>query len=130
MGVEIASRVVATALGLATAETELEVCGLLVGRSGRVVALLPTGNVAGDPATSFEIDPAALIRAYRDARNGGLEVLGCFHSHPNGSPSPSRADAAAAQPGQLWLIAAGGAARLFRFEGGGFIELPLAVPPT
>jgi len=98
------------------AATGPEHCGILRGRKGRVVRVDLTANVDPDPAYRFEIDPAALIAAYRQARRpGALDILGWFHTHPTGSPEPSLTDArSAAADGSLWLIAGKGAARLYR----------------
>lgn len=85
-----------------------ECCGLLRGEGRRVTAVTLTRNVAADPARQFEIDPAALITAHKDARAGAASLLGYFHSHPNGSASPSATDIALAAPDRLfWLIIAG-----------------------
>jgi proteasome lid subunit RPN8/RPN11 len=93
-----------------------EKCGILLGRGNRVTRIDHTANVAGDPFTTFEIDPAALIAAYRNARRkNGLEVLGFFHTHPHGPPTPSERDAEMAPAdGKLWLIAAREGALLWR----------------
>lgn len=98
------------------ADSGPERCGILRGRGTRVVRIDLTENVAADPLTHFEIDPAALIAAHRSARRrGALEILGWFHSHPQGAPEPSPTDAAsAAADGSLWLIAGRGTARLYR----------------
>jgi proteasome lid subunit RPN8/RPN11 len=99
----------------AAATPEVEVCGLLLGRDGRVDEARPCRNVAADPARRFEIDPAALLAAHRAARAGGPAVLGCYHSHPSGRAEPSPCDAAAAEPnGWLWLIVAAGEVRGWR----------------
>ncbi|MCE7798497.1 M67 family metallopeptidase [Sphingobium sufflavum] len=96
-----------------------EVCGLLLGlpplaaaapatAAGTIESFLPATNVAPDRARHFEIDPATLIRAHRAERDGGPAILGCFHSHPGGDPTPSAEDAAQAEAnGALWLICAG-----------------------
>ena len=74
-----------------------------------VTGILPSANVAADPARFFEIDPAALLAAHRAARSGGPQVIGHYHSHPNGRAEPSPRDAADAAPdGSIWLIAASG----------------------
>ena len=105
----------------------IEVCGLLFGADGRIEGVLPTANVASNPATAFEIDPAALFAAHRAARGGGPALIGHYHSHPSGSAEPSACDLAAAEPGKLWLILCGGAARLWRAGHGGFEEMALQV---
>lgn len=84
-----------------------EACGLLVGSSDRITAAVSTANVALDPALHFEIDPAALIGAHRAARDGGPQIVGYYHSHPNGLAHPSSTDdACAAHDGKIWVIVA------------------------
>lgn len=108
MTVEISSAVLARIVAEADAFHRREVCGLLIGRPGRVTAALSCRNVAADPAHAFEIDPAQLIAAHRAARAGAGDIVGCYHSHPGGSPLPSPRDAAAAAPdGSIWIIVAG-----------------------
>jgi desampylase len=88
---------------------ELECCGLLLGRGGEVERVERAANVATDPERHFEIDPAALIDAERQARQGGPAIIGYFHSHPNGRAEPSPDDAASASAdGRYWLIIANG----------------------
>ena len=84
-----------------------EACGLLLGRNGQITAVRETRNVHPAPATHFEIDPQALIDAHRAEREGGLQVMGYFHSHPDGKPFPSETDrAASAGDGKIWAIVA------------------------
>lgn len=109
MIVQIASHVRRQILAHADAEHPREACGLLLGQAARITEARATRNVAADPETSFEIDPAQLLAAHRGARGAGLRVLGHYHSHPNGHAEPSRRDAARAlENGQIWLIAASG----------------------
>ena len=102
----------------------------------RVGGVAETPNVAPDPATRFEIDPAALFAGLRAERAGGPRILGHYHSHPNGAPTPSARDAAmASQPGRLWLIVAAGEARMWRERPGGamhgaFAPVELVVDET
>jgi proteasome lid subunit RPN8/RPN11 len=103
----------------------VEVCGLLFGSDDAIEDAVPARNVAGDPARTFEVDPAALIGAYRAQRQGGPRLIGHYHSHPNGSATPSLRDGAAAEPGSLWLIIGGGVARLWRAREGTFTEVNL-----
>ena len=96
-------------LETAAAAPNEEVCGLLLGNDGKVETLVPTRNVARDSARSFEIDPTALLATHRSARGDGRQVIGHWHSHPNGRREPSARDAArATDNGQIWLIIAGG----------------------
>lgn len=91
-----------------TMRSRLEVCGLLLGRGATVGSIQPCANVHSTPATHFELDPAALFRALRAARDGGASVIGHYHSHPSGLAAPSATDAVSAPPdGTIWIIVAG-----------------------
>ena len=113
MKVGISRGLVEQIVALAAASRD-EICGLLLGTEGRIDAVLPAANVAADPRRHFELDPALLILAHRAARSGGPAVIGHYHSHPSGKAVPSATDADCAAPdGSLWLIVAGGEARLW-----------------
>lgn len=120
---EISSALVARLMRLVSVGAE-EQCGLLRGRGHRVLRADSAANIAAAPATTFEIDPGALIAAHRAARRrGGLELLGYYHTHPSGDAMPSETDAACAAPdGKLWLIAAQREALLFRAVPSGAIH--------
>lgn len=118
----------AAILRAAAEAAPLEGCGLLLGRASHVHTATIAANVHPEPATRFEIDPAALIAAHRAERNGGPELLGYWHSHPNGLPEPSATDRAAASgDGRLWAIAANGAISLWADRPEGFERLPYAI---
>ena len=105
-----------------------ECCGVLLGRDGMVEQATAAANVAEDTLRHFEIDPQALIDAYRKARAGGLPVLGYYHSHPNGHPVPSATDCQhAGNGGAVWAIIAGGAVQFWREKQGGFDPLSYRV---
>src|SRR5690554_2802929 len=87
----------------------LECCGILLGAAGRIDHAVPAANIAADPRTRFEIEPGALIAAYRAERAGGPKVAGFYHSHPDGPAAPSAIDRAmAAGDGRIWAIAGRG----------------------
>jgi len=101
-----------------------EACGLLLGEGARIAAAIETANVHPAPATHFEIDPQALIDAHRVARAGGAQVVGYFHSHPNGASAPSATDrACAAHDGRVWAIIAGEQVQFWRDGDDGFTAL-------
>ena len=78
-------------------------------------------------ARHFEIDPAALFAAHRDARSGGPELIGYYHSHPQGHPLPSATDCEhASGDGRAWAIVAGGEVTFWRDGTDGFAPLPYA----
>ena len=112
----------------AGAEPNLEVCGLLLGRVGEIENILPCANVSEAPETSFEIDPAALISAHKAARSGGKDVIGCYHSHPNGLAHPSQRDLKSAHiEGGVWIIIAGGSMSCWRLSTNSFGSCQLEI---
>jgi proteasome lid subunit RPN8/RPN11 len=110
-----------------------ECCGLLVGSAREIVAAVRAANLADNPSR-FLIDPKDHIRARRDARAGGLDVVGFYHSHPHSDARPSPTDLAeASYENHLYVIVSltGEAAdvRLYRFTGTAF-EAISYVPGT
>ena len=123
MVIELTSGALATLLEEATWAHPRECCGLLLGSDQEIETARPCANVADDPATGFEIDPAALIAAERAMRQGGPQLIGHYHSHPNGRSEPSPRDAAsAAADGRLWLIIAGRAVTVWQAVRGGAVH--------
>lgn len=109
MGLKLSRRWRQVLLDWAEAAGNTECCGLLLGQNDVVELAELTANVAAHPTNHFEIDPAALIAAEKCARQGGAQILGYFHSHPNGIAAPSISDALlAVADGRRWLIIAGG----------------------
>jgi desampylase len=85
-----------------------ECCGLIIGQGNKVCDVVLARNVSATPLSAFEIDPAVLIRAEKAARIGGPQIIGYFHSHPNGVCEPSAKDAAQANhDGRFWMIVTG-----------------------
>jgi desampylase len=104
MALRISSELHRQLLAMAAESPEAEVCGLLFG-GNHVERIMPVVNVAGTPQRNFEIDPAPLFTAIRNERAGGEKLLGYYHSHPDGLPTPSARDRAqAAADGRIWLI--------------------------
>lgn len=128
MRVSISSEALAAIRAHADEEPGREVCGLLLGRSGHVTTALRTANVADDPSRDFEIEPRALIAAYRSERMGGHQLLGSYHSHPDGHALPSETDlACSAGDGKLWVIVAGGEVRAWASYPARFVPVQLFV---
>jgi desampylase len=104
MALSISSKLHQQMLVEAAQSPDREVCGLLVGVDG-IERIIPAANVAIDPSTSFEIDPATLFAAIRAERSGKARLLGYYHSHPAGPPAPSARDhAQATADGRVWII--------------------------
>jgi proteasome lid subunit RPN8/RPN11 len=76
----------------ASRAADRECCGLLAGSHSVITHVFSAENVAGDPATNYEIAPKEIIRLMREFRAAGLEFLGIYHSHPNGDNKPSARD--------------------------------------
>jgi proteasome lid subunit RPN8/RPN11 len=88
-----------------------ECCGLIEGIATEdgwhALAIHETRNLADDPAGRFLIDPDVQFRLLRGLRGTQRSVIGCFHSHTNGTSHPSEHDrASAVDDGFLWLVAA------------------------
>lgn len=65
-----------------------ECCGILLGHvrpeENEVVDLMRAGNTRTDSAHNrYHIAPQELIRAQREGRKQGLEIVGFYHSHPD-----------------------------------------------
>jgi proteasome lid subunit RPN8/RPN11 len=131
MDISVTSGAMATMVEEARKSGNLECCGLLFGAAEAptvIACVRPVANVHPDPARYFEIDPVALIGAYRDARDGGPALLGFYHSHPGGRPQPSATDCEhAGGDGRVWAIIAPGIAevdvRFWRDTRTGFVAL-------
>jgi len=113
-----------TILAAASAAHPREACGLLLGSARHIHTAIEAANVHPEPYHQFEIDPAVLIAAHKAARSGGPQVLGYWHSHPNGLAAPSDTDRAhASGDGRVWAIAADGAISLWLDGPNGFAAL-------
>ncbi len=83
-----------------------EACALLVGKASRVSEVVISRNIAEEPLRFFEIDPAVRIKVEKQCRVEGCEIIGVFHSHPNGEAAPSQIDAKMIyEPDLCWVIA-------------------------
>jgi len=96
-----------------------ECCGLLEGSRERIIALHPAHNLSAD-ADRFEIDPALQFRLKREGRN----IVGCYHSHPDGAAEPSPHDRdGASEAGFVWLVAGRYEIGAFVWDGRDFVPL-------
>lgn len=72
---------------------------MLVGERGppdRVTRIERATNAAATPETRYELDPAEQLSLLESVESAGREVVGFYHSHPNGPAGPSATDAAQA----------------------------------
>ncbi len=80
-----------------------ECCGLMLGSRGadrsEVAGIIESPNIAeGDRCISYQVDWGLLLSASKASRAAEEEIIGFYHSHPNGPPVPSRTD-----EGDAWL---------------------------
>jgi proteasome lid subunit RPN8/RPN11 len=78
-----------------------ECCGVLLGRSldgaNQVEEVVRAGNTRTDSAHNrYQISPVELIRAQREGRERGLDIVGFYHSHPDHPAQWSKTDFAEA----------------------------------
>lgn len=105
MEIAVTSGALATLVEEADRQAPNEACGILLGMGDHITLASPCANIHPDPMRHFEIDPQALIDAHRAARQGGLQVVGYYHSHPQGQPHPSATDQAMAhRDASVWAI--------------------------
>ena len=102
-----------------------EGCGIFLGTSEREVEVVEvrqgtnlreTGGEANLPPEKddrahsardrYVLDPRDILRAEKDARERGLEVVGFWHTHPDHPARPSQYDAEQAWPDYVYLIMA------------------------
>jgi proteasome lid subunit RPN8/RPN11 len=76
----------------ARADPGRELCGLLGGRDGLITRAFPAANAALNPSTGYEISPREIFDRMREMREAGIDLLGIYHSHPNGKNEPSPRD--------------------------------------
>jgi len=69
----------------------LEACGLLAGKDGQVEVVIGVRNAARSPVR-YLMEPGAQWRAFNKIEQLGLDLLGIYHSHPNGPQRPSPTD--------------------------------------
>lgn len=72
--------------------------GFLLGEvegGGFAHRIMPVAAPAADWNDRFEIDPEEFIRVADTAEDYGLELMGLYHSHPDGPALPSQADVSA-----------------------------------
>lgn len=84
-----------------------ECCGVLAGYPGEVkevLKLVPVTNRRTDDPHRYLIAPDDLRRIEAELRSSGLEVLGCYHSHPDHPAVPSAFDTDQAWPWYSYII--------------------------
>lgn len=116
-----------------------EGCGVLLGASGddgfAIVEATSGANLNTERARDrYLLDPGDIVRADREARARGLDIVGFWHSHPDHPARPSQFDTDHAWADYAYLVVSTtrrGAGDLNGFtltaDGGSFEQLPLSV---
>ena len=108
----------------------LEACGLLAGRHDSVEKVIAVRNHAQSPVR-FVMDPYEQLQAFEWIESNQLDLLGIFHSHPNGPEVVSDADIAEAAYEVIHIIWSpseeGWRARGFWIENGRASEVSLQI---
>lgn len=68
-----------------------EACGLLAGKDNRVNLVISVTNELHSDIR-FRMDPVEQLKAFQLFEEQGLDMLGIYHSHPNGPSIPSQTD--------------------------------------
>ncbi len=68
-----------------------EACGLVAGRAGRSMEVIPVTNLLRSPVR-YRMVPQEQLDAFERIEARGLELLAIYHSHPHGPDHPSSTD--------------------------------------
>ncbi len=82
-----------------------EACGYLGGTKNSISTIIPMTNSCHS-STEFAFDPSEQFSAIRDCRSNKIDIIGVFHSHPNGKPQLSSKDILHAEDKMLQMIVA------------------------
>ncbi len=81
-----------------------ECCGLLFGTGSTATYFMRMENVEHSPL-NYRVDGKALISAFQEMDDRGLDLIGIYHSHTHSPAMPSRTDIAlAGYPDAHYLI--------------------------
>ncbi|HEV2298400.1 MAG TPA: M67 family metallopeptidase [Candidatus Acidoferrales bacterium] len=86
-----------------------ECCGALLGREEgadrNVLGVVPLENRRNDsPQNRFSIKPEDVLRAEKEAKANGWDLIGWYHSHPDSPARPSEYDREHAWPWYSYII--------------------------
>lgn len=77
-------------------EVPWEACGILIGIGDKVTSIIKAKNISNSPRYKYVIDPAFEL-LYNN-------IVGYYHSHPDGSHQASKIDQSFFNYGRLYLI--------------------------
>ena len=94
--IRVQKKILEAMLAHARVDESRECCGLLAGKKETISKIFSGGNVAAQPATTYEIAPSELFDFMKQMRAAQLDFLGIYHSHPTTENEPSPTDVARA----------------------------------
>jgi proteasome lid subunit RPN8/RPN11 len=68
-----------------------ECCGVIAGRDGSPVRVIPMKNVDASPAT-YRLDAGEQFRVFNEIEDEGLDLWAFYHSHTHSEAYPSETD--------------------------------------
>ncbi len=105
MAVVIGNSQLQFVLNHARSSYPVECCGFLIGISGeRRIHRVLTAQNQDSRRDRYTVDPKELIQADENARRLGMEIIGIYHSHPDGPAQPSQTDLEYAWPHYAYLV--------------------------
>jgi proteasome lid subunit RPN8/RPN11 len=109
-----------------------ECVGLLFGKGDEARRQVELPNTATEPGRRFEAEPEALLAALQGADRLGDELVAVYHSHPNGTQTPSETDLQEARYAvpHLIIVPQESILRGFRLSKDTFHEVDLIVTST
>ncbi len=92
-------------LAHAQSTDDMEICGFIAARNGKISHVYPVQNVSTSPACAYKMDEKQQIDAMRKMREAGETLFGIYHSHPSTEAIPSATDIReAAYPEAVYFI--------------------------
>ena len=80
-----------------------EGCGLIAGNENKACRIFELEN-AKHSATEFMCEPIGMIKAFEVIEQSSMELIGIYHSHPNGLEQPSKKDLKDHSYGGVYLL--------------------------
>jgi len=68
-----------------------EACGLIAGKEGIPVRVIPMQNADASPVT-YRLDPREQLRVFEELEGDGLDLYAIYHSHTHTEAYPSPTD--------------------------------------
>ena len=89
--IEIPSDLIAEILVQCERGKPKEACGILGGVKNRIMKVFPAENMESSP-TSYSIKPEFFLQISHQLRSEGMDIIGVYHSHPDGLKGMSLRD--------------------------------------